>query len=79
MNSQGHKEKLFDNYLRKKIESIIIFSHDKSMLNAHCIERLINFKVNFDYIEARFNNRKINRYGVYFIKKEIWQECFVQV
>ena len=44
------------------------------MLNAHRIECLINFKVNFDYIEERFNNRKINRYGLYVVKKEIWQK-----
>ena len=31
-------------------------------------------KLNFDYFESLFYNRKINRYGVYVFKKERRQE-----
>ena len=46
------------------------------MLDAHGIERLINFQVNFYYIKALFNNRRINIYGVYILKKETSQKDF---
>ena len=49
------------------------------MHNAHGIGRLIDFKVHFDYIEALFYNRKINRYVLYVINKETRQEDFSQV
>ena len=48
------------------------FSHDQSMLSAHCIEHIINIQVHFYHIEATFNNRK-NRYGVYVVNNESWQ------
>ena len=40
------------------------------MLNAHDMERLINFQVKVEYIEALFYVRKTNRYGVHVVKKE---------
>ena len=40
---------------------------------------LLTLKLKSDYIEALFYNIKINRYGVYVVKKETSQEDFVQV
>ena len=74
MSMVGYYNELFFNHFLKTIESVIIVF--TLSIDAHVIERLINFQVQFDYIEALFYYRKIHIYGVYLVSKETQQEIF---
>ena len=50
---------------KRQLSQSLHFSCEQSILDAHGIERLLNFKFNFDYIKALFFRRGPSQYATY--------------